>query len=777
MRQATASGCRARKCAALLLLLPGLTTAAPPTLGPEPPTEPLGPTPPDAAAPADNQFMVTATDIHGNDRPGERAILATGNVTAHWRDLMVTTPRLFADLETDLARLDGPIHLARQDGSFLDTEFLTIDLDKYWTFSGPFTGELSPAFIGYGAVEALRIEGSDALTIRDTYFAAHNVLVTSCPPRDLKYHLTARTVAVVPNRKIILRSARAYLFGVPIFAWGKLVIPLRQYRRTEWLPEVGRNDIYGVYARMRYFYDIADSQLGNLSGMVTEKRGTFWGLEHDFGYGRGDWRGVGDFDLEYGSRNAELSVRGALDQGMGPDTSLRLNGAFSQNSGFSTTSRQSNLTGLLTHNWPVGTTSLQLNRTANESGGQRSTFDRLGLNQRLQIGQLFTADLNADYSARGLTGQPTDEELLTRARFGGRLRLFDWELIDERRFDLEGGAFPGDDNRPVTEIVPQVTLRTDSRRIGLGLPDLIDVQLDTSVGQLREFVQNPGDVPDSRSTVLRVNFDLRGRLNRVAFSPSTRFLADVRYSQSFFDHPNPSAKYIIQGQPRFEWKPSRYSRIDLGYRWQEVAGFSPLRRFDFAQTINDFDYGLTLFWPHPARPRNGVASMRFSGGYDFLTGRARDLRINALFQPIHEVLINLNTSYALDGRGIGDAGLRAVRAQLLFETGPRYQHEIGLTYDPRDGTLDNLDSLIYWELIRRFSVQQALTWDGRSERVSFHDLLATLDLGCVQLVGTYRQSVQEYRLDINITAFPGLASLFGTGRQGQQFSTSQGFSF
>lgn len=767
-----------RVAAALLALLATAAAAdeaplrsAHELLGPEPP-------PPSTARPEDlrdNQAALSAGRARVNDR--DQTVRAEGGVVAYWRDLTVSGTSVWWDRRAGLARFEGPVRAWRRDGSWSTTDWLELDTSKYWSHTGPFEGQLTPEFIGNGVTEPLNLRGSDSLNRRDYYFAAHQVLLSSCPPTDLKYQLTARTIAVIPNRKIILRSPKLFLFGIPVFGMGKVVIPLRQYRRTSWWPEVGRNDIYGFFARMRYFYDLADSQLGNLSGMVTEKRGMFYGLEHDFGYGRGDWRGVGSLDLEYGTRNAELSVRGSLDQGMGPDTRFRLNGSLSENSGFSTTSRQANLTGQLTHQFAFGNTALSFNRSQSQTAAQRSVFSRYNLAQRFQVGQQFSADLSADYSVRELSGTASDEELNTRARLQGRWTLFDWELVDERRFDVEGSAFPNDDNRPVTEIVPQLTLKTDTRRLGIGLGDLLDLSLNTSVGQLREFVAHADQSPDTKSTVLRVNFDLDGQLRRFALSRSSRFLGSFRYSQSFFDHPNPAAKYIVAFGPRLEWKPSRRTRLDLDYRWQEVSGFSPLRRYDFAQTINDLDYTYNWFVPDPARPRSGYASLRLSGGYDFLTGRARDLRIGLRVSPIDEVLIDVNTSYALDGRGVGDAGLRTVRGQMLFWTGPRYQHEIGFTYDARNGRLDTIDSLLTWEPLHHFILQQALTYDGNRERISFHDLLATLDLGCVQLVGTYRQQAQEYRLDLNITAFPGIGSLFGTGRFGQQFSTSQGFSF
>lgn len=773
---------RGRGFAALLL-------AMSPVLGQaEGPLVPLGPAdgrprpepPKEADQPeatstlGEDQLELSAEYVRRDER--EKTIFAEGGLNLRWRDLTITGQRAMIDWGADKAHVEGPIRATKTDGTVFETDVFDLDLAKYWYTTGAFTAVLPPSVVGRGAQEPLYLRGADTFSMRQSYFSGHKVIFSTCLPGDEKYKITARTIAVVPRRKIILRSAKVYLFGVPIFAFGKMVIPLRRYRRTEWLPEFGRNDVYGFYSRMRYFYDFADSQYGDVSGMITEKRGTFLGFEHDYGYGRGDFRGQGRLDVQYGSRNSELTVRGDLSQGLGEATNFRLNGSFSRNSGFSSTTSQSNVTGNLTHRFSVGDTSLGYSRSDTVSGAFSSSFTRLNLAQRFNLGPIFGAELNADLSGRSSSSQESDYELETRFKFNGQWTLFDWELQDQRRFDLEGSRFAADDNRSVTEIVPQLTLRTDTRRLGMPGNDLFNLRLDTSVGQFREFVLNP-DNTQSRSTVLRVNFDAGGDLARVALGPKLRFYSSTRYSQSFFDHPNPAAKYIVAVGPTLEWTPFQNVRLDGRYRWQEVAGFSPLQRFDFAQTLNDFDYTANFFLPDRIRPRTGRLALTLNGGYDLLRGEHRDLRIGLQAQPVDPLMINLNTSYALSGLGFQGAGLRSIRGEVIYDGGRRWKQEVGFTYDPRNGRLQNLDSLLTIEPINRLTIQNALTYDGFRKKISFNDILVNYDLGCVALVGTYRQEVHEFTLDLHITAFPGLTSLFGTGKFGQQFSTSQGFQF
>ncbi len=793
---------RLRRCSGRLTAIGGLLLAASlalaqdrPQLGPPSPSQPSRPgepVPPEPTpeVPADqpptvesagatgvplgeDQAQLAADYLRQNDR--DRTITASGDVYAQWRDLRVTGETARLDRRADELTVGGPVIVNRDDGTVLETDQFRLDLAKHWYTTGPFSAVFPPETIGYGVVEPVNVYGADSFSIRDTYFAAHRVVFTACPPNDQKYKVTAKTIAVVPNKKIIFRSAKAYLFNVPIFAWGKLVIPLRRFRRTEWLPEFGRSDVYGFFGRMRYFYDLAETQYGNLSGMMTEKRGAFVGVEHDYGWGSDDFAGLGRIDLEYGSRQSELSFRGNLDQSFGEQTKLLINGSFSQNSGFSTTSSQSNATASLTHRFDYGSTNFGYSRSSSASGANFSSFTRHTLNQRFDLGPIFAADLNADWAHRQSNTTAIDDELLTRMRFDGRWTLFDWQVLDERRFDLEGSSFAADDNRAVTEIVPQLTLTTDSRRLNLPLGDLFNLRLDTNIGQFREFVLNPTTNLTSRSTVLRANFDINGDMARFAVGERLRFLSNFRYSQSFFDHPDPAAKYILAFAPTMEWQPWTNTRFDLRYRWQEVAGYSPLSRFDFAQTLNDLDYTASFFVPDPIRPRDGKLSLTINGGYDMLRGQHRDLRVSLTARPSDPLQLSLNTSYSLGG--FGGAGFRSLLGEVYYDGGDRYRHEVGFNYDFRNGRVANIDSLVTIVPLPRITVQNALTYDGFQEKVTFNDLLVTYDLGCVDVVGTYRQQAGEFRIDINLKAFPGLASLFGTGRFGQQFSTSQGLQF
>ncbi len=751
---------------------------------PEPEPEPTPAEPPIVApTPASGQLSAGQLRLRAQQLDADHAtgeVEARGNVELTYNELTLNADRLRANLKDRTVSLDGLADLGSTTGVTMNAEGLSGTLGDRQFKTGRFSMIVPAAVAGYGIAEPIRIDGASAEAHPDVWYLGREIIASGCPPNDRKYYLRAREIELYPNRSLTLRGARAVLFGVPIFGIGKLTIPLRPYRRMEHLPDFGRDDIYGFWGRYRYAYDLAESQDGDLMAMLTEKRGMIFGLTHNYGFGSNNWKGGGRVEANYGTKAGELTLRGDLNQGLGQQLRLIANVNHSRHSGFSTASEQSNLTAALNHTTPHTTTGLNYSHTDGWSGDYHSWYQRASLQQTARVGSLFSADLSTDYNRRGYTGQQLGEEIDTRFRLGGQWRLFDWELLDQRHFDL---VEPDSGYTRNSEIVPQLTLTTDSRRLRpIGwwpAPEAFDVRFVTSVGQYREapLATYGSPTPDTQPdpvTTLRVNFDLNGQLSPIKLGSRARFSADARYSQSFFDHPNPSAKYIMGFSPSFFFQPLPHTRLDLRYRWQEVAGYSPLPRFDFAQEINDVDVSFSWFLPDAVRPRTGRLALRLDGGYDLLYGRWRDISLGLRAAPFDELFIDLSSSYILDAGGWGKTGLRGVRAQLTYDGGRRYRHELGFNWDAQSGLIGPINSLLRLELLPRVSLQNALTYDGYQKKISYNDTMLVYDMGCVSLSGSYRQQTNEWRLDLNLAAFQGLGNLFGTGRYGQTFSTSMG---
>ena len=298
------------------VLSPAWSQTEPPPPAADPPIRatdrPLGPTPPppdgsqpatdrpDAAQLGSGKLSVThARRVTYDQRRG--LMSASGSVQARYQDMTMATGELTADLRGKTVTFPGDTHLSTDDGVELDATGINGQFEARRYHTGRFQMTIPPKVAGYGLQEPINISGDSAEMRLSTYFEGNGIIATSCPPNDRKYYLKAHSIEVRPNRSLTLRRAKVYLFGVPVFAVGKLVIPLKPYRRPDHLPEFGRDSIYGMWVKYRYAYDLAEQQDGDLMVMATEKRGFLFGVTHNFGYGTGTWVGSGRAEVQYGT--------------------------------------------------------------------------------------------------------------------------------------------------------------------------------------------------------------------------------------------------------------------------------------------------------------------------------------------------------------------------------------------------------------------------------------------------------------------------------------------
>lgn len=781
------------RAAAWLLLATALAGAAPEQLGPPAPLDlpklPGAPTTlatPDAAPPPPGAESAPKTMTLGKRQMqmrcryvwfdyAHRVLTAERDIEVKSKDLTLTCTKLALELDKHVYTAYGPLEFKRPDGLWLRSQELRgdVDHDKYST--GPFTAQIPPAGIGYGVVQPINVKGASARADLPNYFEARQALATGCPLTDLKYHLKAKSFEAIPDKQLTLRHATAYVFGIPVAYIGKLVLPIRKRpRRYKWLPEVGRNDIDGWYALERYLYG-SRHQEGSVSAKVTQLRGWFFGGDEKVNYGGRNWRGELGGNLDYGLKYGDTALRTDLNQQLGPGTTLRADYSTSRNTGYSSQASQDNLSTQFATKYALGSTTIGLTRSGSANAGYTSTSDRVQFDQQVTLGPEFSMGVGLDFAGRQQTGSRADDQIDTRARFSGQLKAFDWEVLDQRKFYLSPTATTG--GFGTTEIVPQVTLRTDARRLKLGVPDFLDLRVDTSVGEYRENSIRPDGTSGGLSTTLRGNLNVNTALTRWWLGRHAFITADGNYSQSIYDHPSPSAKYTVALGPMLQLQPLPNQRFDIRYRWQRVDGFSPLSRFDFATATSDLDFTWNAFVPDRARPRTGYLSSTWNTGFDLRTGLWRDVRVDLRANPLDELGLVVGTSYSLEGRGANDAGLREVRCQVLVDTGRAWRSDLGFTYSPRTGRWGQISHLLRLMPLSRVTLQDALSYDTLSKKVVYHDVQGTYDMGCVALVGFYHQQTGEFGLNLNLAAFPALGSTFGTGRYGQSFSTSQGIAF
>ncbi|HIE51079.1 MAG TPA: LPS-assembly protein LptD [Armatimonadetes bacterium] len=700
----------------------------------------------------DNRGRLSA-DFIELSTDGQHAI-ADGNVRFRYREVEVYADRLELDRERDLLTGEGQVRVIWR-GQTVHGEELRFNLHTREYFMREATSALSPDFFGPGVAEPVYVLGREIEGREQEHFLAREVTVTTCDPAKPVYKITSRLADVYPGRRLTLRGAKLYVFGAPLLAVSKLVLPLRPFRRRQFpfVPEVGRNDVEGWFLKTRYHYESGARGYGTVFLDLLEKQGLRTGAQHNYAV-RG---GQGMVDVRYAFETNSLNARLSHQQEFSRAWRGNLSVNYSQNSLFTRTIRQANADLRLSHttrreqsNW-----SLRLQR----SDGRESRYATF--NQSLTWGGGIRANLRANYTRRPVFGAGAgvhDEQLDTTIQFRGDRPNFTWELRDQRRFDPDGDTYTQDDFFPHTDTLPRLTFRTTGRQLKWNLGPRVNTRLALDLGEFREIGRREGKPVDVR--VFRTNFDFYFNASRVPLGARSWYDANLRFSQSFYS--DNTAQYVLGGRLGLTSYFARGWRLRVNYNYQQPRGYSPLSRFDFRARQNS----LSLDTLYAVKDRVELA---LSSGYDARLSRFRYLTVRLRAIPSLRFRFELNTSYDFHGRGLG-----TVRSRFYYDLPERLQWSGSLYYDPRRGKLGRVSSLLGWQLSRRWRIDNALEYDGRRNKVTFNDLLLTYDLDCVQLLGIYSKQRGEWRIDVNITAFPRALTFFGVGQFGQQFDTSLG---
>jgi hypothetical protein len=232
-----------------------------------PPIEPAGvstpaPSPEPTGVPtlAPGYVAVISDRVEGGTRPGQPAD-AIGNVHIYYSEEEIVGDRAHFDGKRTVTITGHPFLINHQHDSILtakEIEFDTIEQTAKLVGSRGETAEgVERGFVHFRA--------SDMHTDPDGTAHGINPYVTTCENPRAGYHITGKSIDVVPGDKIVINKAILWLGAAAVFYLPKLVIPLRQVQdqraRPQWFPEVGYDSYEGAWVKVhvpfgkdRYYY-------------------------------------------------------------------------------------------------------------------------------------------------------------------------------------------------------------------------------------------------------------------------------------------------------------------------------------------------------------------------------------------------------------------------------------------------------------------------------------------------------------------------------------------
>ncbi len=220
-----------------------------------PPMTPAGvstpePTPTPTGAPTltPGYVAVIADTVNGGTKKGEPGD-AIGNVHIYYRDEEIVGDKAHFDGERTVTITGHPFLINHTHDSVLTADVITFDTVSETAKLVKGNGE-SAQGVERGFVH---FKADDLHTDQDGTAHGINPFVTTCENPRAGYHVTGKSIDVVPGDKIVINKAVLWLGAAAIFYLPKLVIPLRtvedQRARPQFFPEVGYDSYEGAWIK------------------------------------------------------------------------------------------------------------------------------------------------------------------------------------------------------------------------------------------------------------------------------------------------------------------------------------------------------------------------------------------------------------------------------------------------------------------------------------------------------------------------------------------------
>lgn len=223
---------------------------------------------------------VMADKITGSTKPGIPGD-ATGNVHIFFQDEVLIGDRAHYDGIKTITVTGHPYIINNAKNSVLYADKIVFDTlaQKAYLYKG--RGESSQGVekgLVYYSAQDMR---TDEHGIAHGNYAS---LTTCAKPRG-GYHITGRTIDVIPSDRIVITKAILWLGAAAVFFLPKVIIPLRtvsdQRQKPQFFPDMGYNSYQGYYVRAKvgfgkdqYYYGTYDIEFYTKQGLTLGYNGS-----------------------------------------------------------------------------------------------------------------------------------------------------------------------------------------------------------------------------------------------------------------------------------------------------------------------------------------------------------------------------------------------------------------------------------------------------------------------------------------------------------------------
>ncbi len=644
-----------------------------------------------------------------------------GDIQLLFDNIILGGDSLIWDINKQELRLEGNAFMDLED-QMIQGESLNYNID---TQKGEFLEAKSQLTAGNikGPIFVL----GDSIKLEGNNYHLQTGKISTCALEEPHYHLAVKDIQIYPGDRLIIRGVTFHEFGLPLFYWPYLVIPLDgRYDNLDFtLPEVGYNEEEGYYIKNRYNYYFSKNASGSILYDYFTRKGPGLGIDHTYSH---SLLGKGRVML-YGLPLAPKSPVTAYVEHMydyqGERLKLNSDNRYLWKREDSTTSQEAtgHLSMAYNYNNIRATSSFYYNGKISDVPEKLNWSATAGWNQKI-TSQL---SLNASSSTKTNKGRRTIDHLIeTNYNLGnhtlnlGLQQRYNPEILEEDKSTTWTSV-----NR-----LPELTWKWQNPGFG---KQVLKGKFQLSIGNI---IEKPANI---RSIRVVPELELYTQSWNSSFGTTISYSGGAR---GYFYRDDIKQQQIF-GRINLSQKITDTTNLSLTYNKQSVWGHTPFQ-FDLQSPTDRLTGDIT----YSRRP----LTLSLQMGYDFLNQKYDNLVPRVIFNNEQGLSANLSVNYNPNNKTfstlIGRLDYRAYE-NLIFG--------LGGTYNIDSGELLRYDGKISYDLTEKIKLNYEVIFDiSKSSKFTKGELVLIFDLHCRSLKFTYNHIKPEVKLQYSINAFPQL---------------------
>jgi len=646
-------------------------------------------------------ISLTAEYITYEKIEGADLIIAQEGVELKYQDIEIKAEYLKINLTTHLLFASGEI-LFKQDETDTHCEELTYNWKTKKTILLRLKGELT----GEGIKGKAYYQGEKMENFPETVEIAGGS-VTTCELEEPHYHIAAKEMIIYPKDKIIARNISWYEGKTKIITLPYFLIFLDRKTQQPILPKIGQNSADGWFIKTNFNYYIDEKSYGTFYIDWLERKGIGTGVEHTWEIGSQDNSGEASLYLyQIKEKNTDkYKLTGKLnykqefkEEDIKTQLILDYSGTKTMGTAPSNVLKSQFSLDKIGENY-----NLKLTGKYNFSGKE---MDDLSIDGNITIKHNYTFSDNLNsaltliYTDKNPASQEAaDLELKPKWELKYQGEGYTLSLTTEKRFDLDGDNYSGDDVSKIIDRLPEFVFNKSTAVIG---DTKITYDINASVAHFYEAASEEDNWRGEYIINVKRPFNFGEYLT---LTPSGIFRQDVYLSGE--------ARYLVGGKIDLKVDYNPYISSTLSYIYNKSVGPTPFN-FDYiAPLTNTVSGKLTLV------PSEKV-KLDLSTNYNFVTENFGNLVGKLEYKPKDNWKMDFSSSYNLNSMEWTKKINSTLDLQLSDDWRIRYRGVVDL-----DG----------------FKLSNSVVG-------------ITRDLHCREITINYKQATKSFWVEFYIKAFP-----------------------